>query len=117
MPSLGFSPAGLAPAASISAWLNPDAPSQSDRTPTLIVPPLSPPDGVLSSVEALPPLGSSSSSEPHPATRPSASVALASAISLRALTNPSPLLMGPHLTMPAAGDPPPPVRPCVCLVG
>src|SRR5215203_6060108 len=93
MPSVGFSPAGLPPAWRISARLAPDAvgsknepnaPSQSDRMPILIVPPDSPPPPVSSVVVVVPP-PSSSSSEPQPATSPSASVAHPSATSLRAL--------------------------------
>src|SRR3954447_16378529 len=95
-PSVGFSPAGFAPAARISARLAPDAvgsknepnaPSQSDRMPTLIVPP---PEGVASLLADLSPL-SPLSSEPHPATSPNASVAQPSAINLLPLTTPTPL--------------------------
>ena len=92
MPSLGFSPAGLPPALRISArWApemvgsknEPNAPSQSDRKPILIVPP----DSLL--LESPPP--PSSSELPQPTTRPSASVAPTSATSLRDLNTLSPL--------------------------
>src|SRR5215218_6253599 len=90
MPSLGFLLAGLAPALSISAWLKPEAvgsknepnaPSQSDRNPTLIVPP--PPDWALD-----PPLSPSpsSSSSPQAVTRPRASKAPISASNVLTLT-------------------------------
>src|SRR5215217_3269133 len=89
-PSLGFLLAGLAPALSISAWLKPaavgsknepKAPSQSERKPTLIVPP--PPDWALD--PPLPPSPSSSSS-PQAATRPRASKAPTSASNVLTLT-------------------------------
>src|SRR5215210_7971632 len=91
-PSVGFSPAALPPAARMSARLAPDAvgsknepnaPSQSDRMPTLIV---LPPEGV--DVASALPLSLELSSPPHPATRPSASVAAPSANNLRPLKTP-----------------------------
>src|SRR5829696_7155250 len=99
MPSLGFEPEALAPPASISAWLKPDAvgskndpkaPSQSDSIATLIVspPPLDEPELLC---DVPPPL--SSSSPPQPTTTPSASMAQNSATHLRFLTSPSPLEM------------------------
>src|SRR5918994_6720478 len=99
IPSVGASPAGLPPAARISARLAPDAvgsknepnaPSQSDRMPILMGELASPPPDSSADV-VVPPPPSSSSSEPHPATRPSARVAQLSAIHLRALKDSTPL--------------------------
>src|SRR3954447_17440211 len=96
MPSVGLEPAAFAPAPLMNAWLNPaavgsknepNAPSQSDRTPTLMVPPLELPE--LSFFAALSEL---SSLDPHPAVSPSARHALPRANHFRPVNAPSPLM-------------------------